>query len=139
MSEIYSKIDVSIAEQLLRLSNRRGCVAEYPVATAKNGTGQQNGSECTPLGKHRIRAMIGSDQLANTIFVARRPTGELYTPQLRQQFPKKDWILTRILWLCGCEVGFNRGGGRWIPCDATFIFMAPQTLTQCKFPAHTAA
>jgi lipoprotein-anchoring transpeptidase ErfK/SrfK len=44
------------------------------------------------------------------VFVGRRPTGELYTPELSEQFPKRDWILTRILWLSGCEVGFNRLG-----------------------------
>jgi lipoprotein-anchoring transpeptidase ErfK/SrfK len=26
------------------------------------------------------------------------------------QHPTRDWILTRILWLSGCEVGFNRLG-----------------------------
>ncbi|BCB27147.1 hypothetical protein SKTS_20330 [Sulfurimicrobium lacus] len=25
-------------------------------------------------------------------------------------FPERDWILTRILWLSGCEPGFNRLG-----------------------------
>ena len=71
---------------------------------------QVRGSYCTPLGKHIIRAKIGDKQPINTVFVKRRPTGEIYTPQLAAQYPNRDWILTRILWLSGCEVGFNRLG-----------------------------
>ena len=44
------------------------------------------------------------------MFVGRRPTGEIYTPELGEKFPRRDWILTRILWLSGCEPGFNRLG-----------------------------
>ena len=62
------------------------------------------------MGKHIIRAKIGDKQPINTVFVKRRPTGEIYTPQLAAQYPNRDWILTRILWLSGCEVGFNRLG-----------------------------
>ena len=80
------------------------------ISSAKNGTGQQNGSFCTPLGKHIIRAKIGDGQPVNTVFVRRRPTGEIYTPELGKQYPQRDWILTRILWLSGCEPGFNRLG-----------------------------
>jgi len=83
---------------------------DVAVATAKNGTGQQFGSECTPLGEHRIRAKIGHDRALNTVFVGRRPTGEIYSPELDKQNPNRDWILTRILWLCGNQPGFNRGG-----------------------------
>ena len=57
-----------------------------------------------------MRAKIGAGQPENTVFVARRPTGERYTPELAAQFPDRDWILTRILWLSGCEVGHNRLG-----------------------------
>ncbi len=68
------------------------------------------GSFCTPLGKHIIRAKIGAGQAVNTVFVRRRPTGEIYTPELGAGFPGRDWILTRILWLSGREIGFNRLG-----------------------------
>ncbi|HQU62487.1 MAG TPA: L,D-transpeptidase, partial [Nitrosomonas sp.] len=76
----------------------------------RNGTGQQQGSFRTPLGRHIIRAKIGAGQPVNTVFIRRRPTGEIYTPELGRQFPKRDWILTRILWLSGCEPGYNRLG-----------------------------
>ncbi len=105
------KINITIATQQLDLLDEHGqIVRQYRISSAKNGTGQENGSFCTPLGKHVIRAKIGTDQPVNTVFIKRRPTGEIYTPQLAQQFPKRDWILTRILWLCGCEPGFNRFG-----------------------------
>ncbi len=105
------KIDITIATQQLDLLDDDGrIIRQYRISSAKNGTGQENGSFCTPLGKHIIRAKIGTDQPVNTVFIKRRPTGEIYSPQLAQQFPKRDWILTRILWLCGCEPGFNRFG-----------------------------
>ena len=85
-------------------------IRSYSISSARNGTGQTTGSYCTPLGEHIVRAKIGAGLPENTVFVGRRPTGEIYTPELSVQFPNRDWILTRILWLSGCEVGFNRLG-----------------------------
>jgi hypothetical protein len=105
------KINIKIDTQSLDLINDQGgVVCSYTISSARNGTGQMTGSYCTPLGAHIIRAKIGAGLPENTVFVGRRPTGELYTPELSEQFPKRDWILTRILWLSGCEVGFNRLG-----------------------------
>jgi lipoprotein-anchoring transpeptidase ErfK/SrfK len=105
------KINITIATQQLDLLDEHGqIVRQYRISSAKNGTGQENGSFCTPLGKHIIRAKIGAGQPANTVFIKRRPTGEIYSPEFAAQFPRRDWILTRILWLCGCEPGFNRFG-----------------------------
>ncbi len=108
MSE--SLITVNIAEQRLRLEQNGEVVMDVAVSTAKNGPGEQNGSECTPRGLHRIRARIGKGCEAGTVFVGRRPTGELFSEALRSAHPQRDWILTRILWLCGMEPGRNRGG-----------------------------
>ena len=83
---------------------------QYSISSALKGTGQDSGSYCTPLGRHIIRAKIGIGEPENTVFVGRRPTGEIYSPDLAEQFPGRDWILTRILWLSGCEPGFNRLG-----------------------------
>ena len=83
---------------------------DVQISSAKNGLGEQFGSECTPRGWHIIRAKIGENCPINTIFSARRPTGEIYSQQLHQNFPQRDWILTRILWLSGLEVGKNRLG-----------------------------
>jgi lipoprotein-anchoring transpeptidase ErfK/SrfK len=72
--------------------------------------GERKGSYCTPRGRHVIRAKIGAGAPVNSVFVERRPTGEIYSPELAARFPGRDWILTRILWLSGCEPGFNRLG-----------------------------
>jgi len=105
------RISISLAEQRLRLLDDCGrVVSAYPVSTASKGAGEERGSYCTPRGAHLVRAKIGKGLAANTVFVARRPTGESYTPQLGEQFPGRDWILTRILWLSGREPGRNRLG-----------------------------
>ena len=101
---------VSIAEQRLQLREDNDVLMDVPVSTAKNGPGEMYGSECTPRGWHQIRAKIGAGAALNTVFKGRRPTGEIYSPALRQQFPQRDWILTRILWLSGLEPGKNRLG-----------------------------
>jgi L,D-transpeptidase YbiS len=82
----------------------------YSVSTAKNGPGEKNGSFCTPRGRHIVRAKIGAGLPANTVFVRRRPTGEVWSPELHAKYPGRDWMLTRLLWLSGCEPGFNRLG-----------------------------
>ena len=104
------RIHLSIARQELTLFDDDGKLISYPVSTAERGVGEERGSYRTPRGKHIIRAKIGAGQAANSVFVARRPTGEIYTPELGQTFPERDWILTRILWLSGCEPAFNRLG-----------------------------
>lgn len=103
-------IDISLHDQALALLDESGgVVANYSVSTALNGVGEQNGSGCTPKGEHYIRAMMGAGLPANTVFRARRPTGEIYNPELAASHPDRDWILSRILWLCGLEPGKNRG------------------------------
>jgi lipoprotein-anchoring transpeptidase ErfK/SrfK len=82
----------------------------YSVSTAKKGPGEVNGSLCTPRGRHIVRAKIGAGLPLGSVFVRRRPTGEVWTPELDAQYPGRDWILTRILWLSGCEPGRNRLG-----------------------------
>lgn len=108
------KITVHIPTQTLTLLDDAGQpLKQYPVSTGKNGVGEESGSNCTPRGRHVIRARIGAGQPLNAVFVRRRPTGEVYTPALGAQQPERDWILTRILWLSGCETGYNRLGS----CD----------------------
>lgn len=105
------KIRIDIGRQALDLLDEAGKVLRhYAVSTAANGPGEQRGSYRTPRGRHVIRAKIGAGQPVNAVFVGRRPTGEIYSPQLGAEHPGRDWILTRILWLSGCEPGFNRLG-----------------------------
>lgn len=105
------KLLVSVARQMLTVFDEHGqMLGAYPVSTAKAGVGEVSGSYQTPRGRHRIRAKIGDGQPENAVFVGRRPTGEIWTPELSEQFPGRDWILTRILWLSGSEPGRNRLG-----------------------------
>ena len=83
---------------------------QVAISSSKNGCGQQRGSYQTPVGRHRIRAKIGQGAAFNSVFVGRRLMGEIWTPELAQAFPGRDWILTRILWLSGLEPGHNRWG-----------------------------
>ena len=105
------RIEIRIDLQRLDIiDNNQKITRSFQISSAKNGVGQDQGSFCTPLGKHVIRAKIGESQPINTVFIRRRPTGEIYSPSLGKKFPNRDWILTRILWLSGCEPGFNRLG-----------------------------
>jgi len=105
------RLVVSISQQTLTVFNAQNEVlAHYSVSSATNGPGCEKNSGCTPLGKHIIRAKIGEGVPAGSVFVGRRPTGEICTPELMAEFPNRDWILTRILWLSGTEVGVNRLG-----------------------------
>lgn len=103
-------IEVSIAAQRLRLYEQERIVMDVLISTASKGVGELRGSEQTPRGWHTIRARIGSGAPVNSVFKGRRPTGEIYTPELRAAHPGRDWILTRILWLSGLEPGRNRLG-----------------------------
>lgn len=105
------RIEISLPAQTLKLLDDVGeLVRSYAVSTSKSGSGELKDSYCTPRGRHIIRAKIGAGAAENTIFVGRRPSGEIYTPALGERHPGRDWILTRILWLSGCELGFNRLG-----------------------------
>ncbi|MDO6514678.1 MULTISPECIES: L,D-transpeptidase [unclassified Neptuniibacter] len=103
---------ISIANQQLSLVDGEQTLAIYSISTALNGVGELKNSGCTPRGKHYIRAKIGSGLPVNAVFVGRRFTGEIYSSDLAAKFPQRDWILTRILWLSGCEHGFNRLGDK---------------------------
>ncbi len=106
-----SAIRILIPSQTLVLLADDGSVAKrYPVSTSAKGVGEQFGSFKTPRGRHVVRAKIGAGLPVNSVLVRRRPTGEIWSPELAARFPGRDWILTRILWLSGCEPGFNRLG-----------------------------
>jgi lipoprotein-anchoring transpeptidase ErfK/SrfK len=98
------------AQQLDLYDDQDRLIKRYRISSAKNGVGEENGSFRTPRGRHVVRAKIGSGQPLNAVFVERRPTGEVYGPELAERNPGRDWILSRILWLSGCEPGYNRLG-----------------------------
>ncbi len=105
------RIEISVAAQTLQLLDDAGqLLRQYTISSAAKGVGEQMGSYQTPRGRHRIRARIGDGLPLGTVLRGRRPTGEICTPELLAAQPDRDWILTRILWLCGEEPGKNRGG-----------------------------
>lgn len=133
-----SRIDVDARRQLLSLVDESDgrVLARWPVSTAANGLGERNGSNCTPRGLHRILVKVGAGCVPGTVFVGRRPTGEVYSAALASRAPTRDWILSRILWLHGCEPGVNRGGD----CDSRrrFIYIhgTPDTEPMGRARSH---
>ena len=103
-------ITVSLTDQFLELHRPGTETVRFGVSTSRFGPGEQLGSFCTPRGRHIIRARIGAGLPTGAVLRARRPTGEIWSPALARAHPARDWILTRILWLSGCEVGRNRLG-----------------------------
>jgi lipoprotein-anchoring transpeptidase ErfK/SrfK len=104
-------IEISITKQTMTVLDDEGKVsATFPVSTSLHGAGEVKNSYRTPRGKHVVRAKIGAGRPLNSVFIGRRATGEMWTPELGAQHPDRDWILTRILWLSGCEPGVNRLG-----------------------------
>jgi len=104
------EIEISISQQRLWLYQSKLLISEFQVSTALNGSGERANSGCTPLGRHKIKIKIGHDCPAGSVFIGRRATTEVYTQSLAEQYPDRDWILSRILWLSGCESKKNRGG-----------------------------
>ncbi len=104
------RIEVSLGDQRLTLWRDGADAVVFPVSTARNGPGERMNSYCTPCGAHVIAEKIGDGAAPGTVFVGRKPSGEVYAPGLRAHHPERDWILTRILWLAGTEPGRNQGG-----------------------------
>ncbi len=113
-------IRVDIGRQRLEWEHN-GEHRSFVISTALHGAGEQQGSGCTPRGRHRIAEKIGADQPLGAVFKGRVPTGEVYSPELAQQFPERDWILSRILWLDGAEPGRNCGGE--VDSHARYIYI----------------
>ena len=129
-------LDISISKQQLDLIDNSNIVISYPVSTALNGAGEKMGSECTPTGWHKIRAKIGSSQPVNSVFAGRRATGEIYSSELSKQFPERDWILSRVLWLGGLEPGKNRYGQVDSTWRYIYIHGCPDELMTDKPESH---
>ena len=131
------RIEISLQHQTLTLfDNVGGVKANYSISTAANGVGCEMDSGCTPVGKHIIRAKIGAGAKPDSVFVGRRATGEICTPELMAQFPNRDWILTRILWLSGTELGLNRLGNVDTMQRYIYIHGSPDSTEMGKIGSH---
>lgn len=117
------KIEINVPQQSLILQDPTTgeILFEAAVSTAANGVGEKNGSEQTPRGHHIVCEKIGEAESIDAVFVGRQATGELYSQTLRQQHPQRDWILTRILWLDGCEHNKNKTGN--VDTRSRFIYI----------------
>lgn len=128
---------IHLAPQTLELFDAAGKrIGVWPISSAAAGAGETAGSFRTPRGRHIIRAKIGTGLPPGSVLVARRPTGEIYTPELGACAPGRDWILSRILWLSGCEPGFNRLGA----CDTMrryiYIHGTPDETFEARPSSH---
>jgi hypothetical protein len=85
-------------------------------STSRFGIGQVEGSNCTPLGLHRIAEKIGAGERSGTVFKARKVVGHTSQPEFANAK-----ITTRILWLEGLEPGLNRGGN--MDSHARYIYI----------------
>ena len=131
------KIVVDIPSQMLTLFDAKGkALRTYAVSTARNGVGERDGSLCTPRGRHIVRAKIGAGQPLGSVFRGRRPTGEVWSPDLHAQHPGRDWMLTRLLWLSGCEPGFNRLGDVDTMRRYIYIHGAPDSAPMGEAGSH---
>ena len=131
-----SYLHISIAKQQLSVVSNKDVDKVYSVSTAKNGAGEKMGSECTPIGWHKIRVKIGDSTPLNSVFVGRRATGEIYSPQLGVEYPERDWVLTRILWLGGLEPRKNRYGEVDSTWRYIYIHGCPDELMLGKPESH---
>ena len=95
-----NSININVAEQQLRLLDEEGnLIHQYPVSTSKYGAGNQNGSEQTPLGLHRIKDKLGGAMPVNEVFIGRVPHGNLEECIERGVDLPDDVIMSRIMWL----------------------------------------
>lgn len=104
------RIAIGLGQQRLDLFRGREIFKSWPVSTSKHGAGEIRDTFKTPRGGHVIRAKIGAGAPLGAVFRGRRATGEIYSEELARARPGRDWILTRILWLSGTELGKNRLG-----------------------------
>lgn len=118
-SEVW--LEIAISSQALTVRRGEEILSRHSVSTALAGAGQKEGSGMTPLGWHYVRAAIGGDRPLGSVFRGRRPTGEIFEPAMAVIQPDRDWILSRILWLCGLERGHNRGGD--VDSQRRFIYL----------------
>lgn len=135
-SDARPQIDIDLGRQRLTLETAHGESLQYPVSTSDRGPGERFDSGCTPRGRHIIRAKIGSGAERGAVFVGRRATGEIYSDELAAAHPDRDWILTRILWLSGCEKGVNRLGNVDTMRRFIYIHGTPDSVTLGEPGSH---
>jgi L,D-transpeptidase YbiS len=100
-----NEVRVLLSAQRLELLEDGRVVAQYSVSTSAYGPGELEGSKKTPRGRHEIGEKIGGGEPKGAVFIGRKVTGEICTPELVEAEPGRDWILSRIIWLRGMDMG----------------------------------
>ena len=108
---------VDVERQRLILAEQGKVAAEYPVSTAANGIGGEDGSFKTPPGWMRILNCLGDREAVGRVFVSREPTERVW----RGDSVDEDLILTRVITLDGLEPGVNQGPG--VDTRARYIYI----------------
>src|SRR5882724_2679933 len=113
-------LNVNIIEQTISLFEQNKFAKKFPCSTSRFGIGQTEGSDCTPLGLHRIAEKIGAGEPAGTVFKSRKVVGHTSQPEFADAK-----ITTRILWLEGLESGLNKrfNGGVNVDSHARYIYI----------------
>lgn len=105
-----SRLLVDVPSQRVALLDEGGAVtASWPVSTSRFGLGSEEGSFRTPTGRFEIAEKIGAGEPPWMVFKGRVATGELAAPG-----GTEDLVLTRILWLEGCDPGNRNTRERYI-------------------------
>ena len=102
-------IEISISEQRLYLLNNNKLIRSYPVSSSAYGEGQVENSLKTPLGKHKIKAKIGTNVDKYHFFVSREHIPQKVEIISKNIDSEDDFITSRIMWLEGLDEGFNKG------------------------------
>lgn len=99
------KILIQIADQSAILYRDGEVVRIFPISSSVYGTGFEVGSNKTPLGKFKIHKKIGHEHPEGRVFRERTPTDAICADSPRSPLwqSTEDLILSRILWLEGCQ------------------------------------
>ena len=103
-------VEISIVEQRLYLFDGKRLIRSYPISSSAYGEGQIENSLKTPLGKHEVKDMIGTNVDKYHFFVSRTHIKQKANIIDSPIDSEDDFITSRVIWLTGLTEGFNRGG-----------------------------
>ena len=111
VEDFQELVFISIKKQKLYHIKNNKIVNKYIISSSKYGVGNQEGSNKTPLGLHKIKEKHGEKTPINGRMIGRIFYGNIAKIYTDKTQSKTDDITTRILWLEGLEKGKNLGPG----------------------------
>lgn len=109
------EIFISVPDQSLAVLQDGEVLGKFRVSTSKFGLGDTYGSYKTPLGDLRVCDKVGGGLAPGSVLSGRHATGEVLPPNAKGRDP----IVTRILWLDGCEAANQHARSRGIYIHGT--------------------